>query len=50
MGGQGMGLYVTRQTLEHDNFEIALGKYQPNEGASFKIVAKSITTIEAGKE
>ncbi len=37
VGGRGMGLYVTRQTLNNDGFEITLGEYHPDEGAHFSI-------------
>lgn len=40
IGGQGMGLYVVRQTLERDNFEILLDTYTPNCGAVFRIFSK----------
>lgn len=40
IGGQGMGLYVTRQTLENDGLVITLGEYLPNEGARFTIEPK----------
>ncbi|MBJ8982782.1 ATP-binding protein [Citrobacter freundii] len=37
LGGQGMGLYIARQTLEQDGFEIYLDPYDPNSGAVFRI-------------
>jgi len=44
VGGRGMGLYVTRQTLEDDGFSIELAPYLPDEGASFKI--STVNTIK----
>lgn len=40
-GGRGMGLYIVRQTLEDEGFEILLAPYNPNEGACFTISPKS---------
>lgn len=40
VGGQGMGLYVTKETLEKDGFQIALEEYSPNSGATFTIEPK----------
>lgn len=37
IGGQGMGLYIARQTLQRDGFDITLESYQPNTGAVFII-------------
>ncbi len=37
IGGRGMGLYVTRQTLEKDGFSITLDEYLPSSGAIFRI-------------
>lgn len=37
LGGQGMGLYIARQTLEQEGFEIYLDPYDPNSGAVFRI-------------
>ncbi|ENX45943.1 hypothetical protein F886_01381 [Acinetobacter sp. NIPH 542] len=37
IGGRGMGLYVTKQTLEKDNFRITLDPYDPSSGAVFRI-------------
>lgn len=39
-GGQGMGLYIARQTLERDGFDIYLEPYDPNSGAVFHIEPK----------
>ncbi|AYW90039.1 regulator [Yersinia pseudotuberculosis] len=39
-GGQGMGLYIARQTLEQDDFEIILEPYCPDTGAVFRIEPK----------
>jgi len=41
VGGQGMGLYITKQTLERDGFEITLKEYSPECGASFVIEPKN---------
>ncbi|KEY58969.1 signal transduction histidine-protein kinase/phosphatase MprB [Serratia sp. DD3] len=40
IGGQGMGLYIARQTLERDGFEIFLEPYRPDTGAVFRIEPK----------
>jgi len=40
VGGQGMGLYVVKKTLEDEGFEILLAPYNPNEGACFTISPK----------
>ena len=40
IGGQGMGLYIARQTLERDEFEITLEPYRPDIGATFRIEPK----------
>lgn len=37
IGGQGMGLYIARQTLEREGFEISLEPYRPDTGAVFRI-------------
>lgn len=37
IGGQGMGLYVAKQTLERDGFTITLDEYSPDCGAVFRI-------------
>lgn len=37
IGGRGMGLYVTKQTLEKDGFQIILDPYIPTSGATFRI-------------
>ena len=37
VGGQGMGLYVAKQTLERDGFTITLDEYSPDCGAVFRI-------------
>ncbi|HHP8260102.1 TPA: ATP-binding protein, partial [Acinetobacter baumannii] len=37
IGGRGMGLYVTKQTLEKDGFQISLDPYNPTSGATFRI-------------
>jgi signal transduction histidine kinase len=37
VGGQGMGLYVAKQTLERDEFTITLDEYSPDCGAVFRI-------------
>lgn len=37
IGGQGMGLYVAKQTLERDGFNITLDEYSPDCGAVFRI-------------
>jgi signal transduction histidine kinase len=50
VGGQGMGLYVARQTLEADGFEITLGDFQPDVGATFYIAPKEDTTMNDDKE
>jgi len=48
IGGRGMGLYVTRQTLENDGFDITLDDFQLGNGASFRIENKNnITANEA---
>jgi signal transduction histidine kinase len=44
VGGRGMGLYVTRQTLEDDGFSIELAPYLPDEGANFKV--STVNTIK----
>lgn len=46
IGGQGMGLYIARQTLERDGFELILEPYQPDVGAVFKIEPKKNQEIE----
>jgi signal transduction histidine kinase len=37
VGGQGMGLYVSRETLAKDGFKLELKEYQPDCGAVFLI-------------
>jgi hypothetical protein len=32
-----MGLYVTKQTLDNDDFSISLDDYLPSSGATFRI-------------
>jgi signal transduction histidine kinase len=46
IGGRGMGLYVTRQTLGDDGFNILLGDYNPNEGAYFTISPKKTDDLD----
>ncbi|HAX4190761.1 TPA: sensor histidine kinase [Escherichia coli] len=46
IGGQGMGLYIARQTLEQDDFEIILEPYSPDSGAVFKIEPKQNKEID----
>jgi signal transduction histidine kinase len=43
VGGQGMGLYVTQETLKKDGVEITLKPYQPDSGAVFNIEPQIIT-------
>jgi signal transduction histidine kinase len=50
VGGQGMGLYVAKQTLEADGFEITLGDYQSDEGATFYINPKKDINVIDYKE
>lgn len=45
IGGRGMGLYVTRQTLEKDGFQISLDSYIPTSGAIFRISKKNVEEI-----
>ncbi|MFP2507046.1 ATP-binding protein [Buttiauxella gaviniae] len=40
IGGQGMGLYVAKQTLEREDFELILDCYKPDAGATFRIEPK----------
>lgn len=47
IGGQGMGLYIARQTLKHEGFEILLDPYCPDTGAVFKIEPTEDKKIEA---
>ncbi|HCV3131241.1 TPA: ATP-binding protein, partial [Acinetobacter baumannii] len=37
IGGRGMGLYIARQTLERDGFNLELEEFDPEIGAVFKI-------------
>ncbi|GAB3053048.1 ATP-binding protein [Acinetobacter apis] len=37
IGGRGMGLYIVRQTLERDGFNLELEEFDPKIGAVFKI-------------
>lgn len=37
VGGQGMGLYVSRETLKQEGFDLKLDDYNPNSGARFII-------------
>lgn len=46
IGGQGMGLYIARQTLEQDDFEIILEPYSPDCGAVFRIEPKENQEID----
>lgn len=46
IGGQGMGLYIARQTLEQDDFEIILEPYSPDSGAVFRIEPKQNKEID----
>ncbi len=46
IGGQGMGLYIARLTLEQDGFEIFLDPYRPDMGAVFRIEPKEQQEIE----
>lgn len=46
IGGQGMGLYIARQTLVRDGFELLLEPYQPESGAVFKIEPKENQDLE----
>lgn len=45
-GGQGMGLYIARQTLERDGFEILLDPYRLDTGAIFRIEPTEDNEIE----
>lgn len=47
IGGQGIGLYIARQTLERDGFEILLDPYHPGSGAVFRIEPTADNEIEA---
>ncbi len=46
LGGQGMGLYIARQTLEREGFEIVLEPYKPDAGAVFRIEPTEDKEIE----
>lgn len=46
IGGQGMGLYIARQTLERDGFELLLDPYHPSTGAVFRIEPTDNKEIE----
>lgn len=46
IGGQGMGLYIAKQTLERDDFELILDPYKPDVGATFRIEPKKIQESE----
>lgn len=37
ISGQGMGLYIAKETLERDGFEISLDEFLPDKGAIFRI-------------
>ncbi|VDA13497.1 Signal transduction histidine-protein kinase/phosphatase MprB [Acinetobacter baumannii] len=38
IGGRGMGLYIARQTLERDGFNLELEEFDPEIGAVLKLV------------
>lgn len=46
IGGQGMGLYIARQTLDRDGFELILDPYHPSTGAVFRIEPTDNKEIE----
>lgn len=45
IGGQGMGLYVAKQTLENDGLALHLDEYLPECGAVFRIYSKTSAEI-----
>ncbi|RRA92488.1 ATP-binding protein [Aeromonas veronii] len=47
IGGQGMGLYIARQTLEREGFAIYLEPYRPDTGAVFRIEPIEDQELEA---
>lgn len=50
VGGQGMGLYVVKKTLEEEGFDISLAPYDPSEGACFTISPKQDNEVSDGEE
>lgn len=46
MGGRGMGLYISRETLAQDNLSLKLEPYSPKTGASFSIEPLDENEIE----
>jgi signal transduction histidine kinase len=48
-GGRGMGLYISREVLKKDNYELLLSKKSPDGGATFIICPINIkSSLKAG--